>query len=132
MTLLTNRILIIDPKVDFAQELVLLFTAKGYDVEVCKGLIDCIQRIKNVKFNCVLMNTKLPEILGPEAVPVLKAIDPSLKIIMMADENTMDMEKAVRKQDVFYYYLKSFDRTELEQAVSEVCKCSSKVSKPVH
>ncbi|HLD36354.1 MAG TPA: response regulator [Planctomycetota bacterium] len=130
MTLLTNRILIIDPKADFAQELAGLLSRKGYDVEMCKGLIDAIQRIKNVKFNCVLMNTKLPEIMGSEAVPVLKAIDPALKIIMMADENTMEIEKEVRKQDVFYYYIKSFDRTELELAVSEICKQTAQPKKP--
>jgi len=130
MTLLTNRILIIDPKTDFAQELAVLLSRKGYDVEMCKGLIDAIQRIKNVKFNCVLMNTKLPEIMGSEAVPVLKAIDPALKIIMMADENTMEIEKEVRKQDVFYYYIKSFDRTELELAVSEICKQTAQPKKP--
>ena len=129
MLLLANRILIVDPKADFAQELATLLSRKGYDVEMCKGLIDAIQRIKNVKFNCVLMNTKLPEIMGPEAVPVLKAIDPGLKIIMMADENTMEIEKEVRKQDVFYYYIKSFDRTELELAVSEICKQTAQPKK---
>ena len=76
------------------------------------------------------MNTKLPEIMGSEAVPVLKAIDPALKIIMMADENTMEIEKEVRKQDVFYYYIKSFDRTELELAVSEICKQTAQPKKP--
>jgi DNA-binding NtrC family response regulator len=122
MMSLNNRILIVDPKIDFAQELVVLFSRKGYDVEMCKGLAEAIQRVKNVKFNCVIMDTKLPEIMGHEAVQVLKAIDPSVKIIMMTDQNTMELENEVRKQDIFYYYIKSFDRKELELAVSEICK----------
>ena len=57
---------------------------------------------------------------GYEAVSILKAIDPKVQIIMTAAKNSMDLEVEVRKQDIFYYYIKSFDREELKEAVRDV------------
>ena len=116
----TNRILIVDPDTVVAEELLALFSLKGYDVERCKGITETTQRIKNAKFDCIIMDILLPEIKGYEAVPILKAIDPTLKIIMTTAENTKELEIKVREQDIFYYYIKSFDRKELELAVHNV------------
>jgi len=46
---------------------------------------------------------------------------------MTATENTMDLEAKVRKQDIFYYYIKSFDREELMEAIRDVFKKMGKV-----
>ncbi len=115
-----RRVLIIDPDLDLAHELCSRFLEKGYDAENCKGITEAIQRIKNVKFSCVIMDTQIPEMMGYEAVPILKALDPLLKIIMTTSENSRELEIKVREQEIFYYYIKSFDRKELEQAVSNV------------
>ena len=120
MRIQTKRILIIDPDTVVAEELLALFSLKGYDVERCKGITEATQRIKNAKFDCIIMDILLPEIKGYEAVPILKAIDPTLKIIMTTAENTKELEIKVREQDIFYYYIKSFDRKELELAVHNV------------
>ena len=120
MRIQTKRILIIDPDTVVAEELLALFSLKGYDVERCKGITEATQRIKNAKFDCIIMDIQLPEIKGYEAVPILKAIDPTLKIIMTAAENTKELETKVREQDIFYYYIKSFDLKELELAVDSI------------
>jgi len=122
-----RKILIVDPDNDAARELSLLLTKQGYDVEISAGIKDAAERIRDVKFDCVIMDVDLPEMKGYEAVPVLKAIDPKVQIIMTATENTIELEEKVRKHDIFYYYIKSFDREELAEAVRDVFKKLGKV-----
>ncbi|MDH5203980.1 MAG: response regulator [Nitrospirota bacterium] len=123
-----RRILIIDPDSRAAREMSHLFTDKGYDVETSGGITKAAERIKDVKFDCIIMDVDLPEMKGYEAVSILKAIDPKAQIIMTAVENTLELEEKVRKQDIFYYYIKSFDWEELKEAVRDVFKKMGKAN----
>lgn len=122
-----RRILIIDADAEAARELSLYLTKEGCDVEIGGGITKAAERVKDVGFDCVIMDVSLPEMKGYEAVPILKAIDPKVQIIMTAAKNTPELEAKVRKQDIFYYYIKSFDREELQEAVRDVFKKLGKV-----
>ena len=117
-----KRILIVDPDNAAVRELSCLFIDEGYDVEISGGITKAVEKIKDVKFDCVIMDVDLPEMKGYEAVSILKTIDPKVQIIMTAVENTMELEAIVRKQNIFYYYIKSFDQGELKEAVRDVFK----------
>ena len=119
--------MIVDADGGVAQELSSLFLNEGYDVEVSRSISKAAERTKDVKFDCVIMDVDLPDMKGYEAVPILKALDPKVQIIMTAAENTVELEVKVRKQDIFYYYIKSFDREELREAVRDVFKKLGKV-----
>ena len=124
-----KRIMIVDPDRGTAKEWVSLFIEEGYDVETSGSISAMAERIRDAKFDCVIMDVDLPEMEGYEAVPILKAIDPEVQIIMTATENTLELEAKVRKQDIFYYYIKSFDREELMEAVRDVFRKMGKVKK---
>jgi CheY-like chemotaxis protein len=125
----SRRILIVDPDNETTQELTSIFIDEGYDVEISRGIKKAAERIKDVNFDCVIMDVNLPEMEGYRAVLILKAIDPKVQIIMTAAENTEELEANVRKQDIFYYYIKSFDRKELIEEVRAVFKKIGKVKK---
>ena len=122
-----RNILIVEPDTKAAQELSSLFIKDDYDVEISEGIKKAAERVKDVKFDCVIMDVNLPEMKGYEAVSILKAIDSKVQIIMTASKNTLELEEKVRKQDIFYYYIKSFDREELKEAVRDVFKRVGKV-----
>ena len=119
--------MIVDPDIKAAQELSSLLIDEGYDIETSEGIRKAAERVKDVQFDCVIMDVDLPEMKGYEAVPIMKAIDPKLQIIMTAAENTIDLEAEVRKQDIFYYCIKPFDRVELKEAVQGVFKKVGKI-----
>jgi len=123
----SKRILIVDPHRDAAQELSSILIDEDYEVEITEGLTSAAERLNDVKFDCIIIDIELPEMEGFKAVPILKAIDPKVQIIMTAAENTAGLEVNVRKQDIFYYYIKSFDRKELIEAVRNVFKKIGKV-----
>ena len=98
-----NRILIIDHDSQAAQELSSLFLNHRYEVETCECIREAAKIIKDVKFGCIILDVDLPEMKGYEAVSILKAIDSKVQIIMTAENNSMDLEAQVRKEDIFYF-----------------------------
>ncbi len=123
----SRRILIVDPDPKAAAILSSRLNREGYDVEIGGGVTKAAERMRDVPFDCVIMDVDLPEMTGYEAVSILKAIEPKVQIIMTATENSLALEKKVRKQDIFYYYIKSFDWGELKEAVRDVFVSLGKV-----
>lgn len=125
----SRRILIVDPDREAARESALLFIDEGYDVETSDSISEMAERIKDAQFDCVIIDVDLPEMPGHKAVSIVKTIDPKIQVIVTAAKNTVELEAEVRKQDIFYYYIKSFDPDELTAAVRDVFKKIGKVSK---
>ena len=59
---------------------------------------------------------------GYEAVPILKNLKPEIKIIMTTQKNTKELEAKVRSQNIFFYFIKSFDKDELKLAIFNAFK----------
>jgi len=112
-----NIILCVEPDRKTAAAYTRMFRAEGYDVEAAVTLKDAVSRIKQVKFDCIVMDVDLPDMAGYDAVPVIKSIEPDVNIVMTVDRNTKDLEARVRKEDILYYYIKSFGSEELKLAV---------------
>ena len=123
----SKRVLIVDPDNEAAGQVASLLVEEGYDVEETTSISAMAERIRDVKFDCVVMDVDLPEMPGYKAVSILKTIDPHVHVIMTASENTAELETEVRKQDIFYYYIKSFGREELVEAVRDVFKKMGKL-----
>ena len=121
-----RTILIVDPDPLFAGKLSALLCSQGYDVEAVEGITEAVRRLKDAGFDCVIMDEDLPEIKGHDAVAVLKAISPQVPIIMTAPRNTPELESRIRRQDIFFYYVKSFDMHELQMAVRDAFRKAKK------
>jgi len=119
---LSMKILIIDPDPKTREEFLSLLSGEGYEMETSAGLTQAVEKMKLIPFDCIIMDTHLPEIMGYEAVPVIKALLPQAKVIITTSENNKELELKVREQDIFYYYIKLFDPEELKLAVHDVFK----------
>lgn len=128
MKLESKRILVVDPDDEAAPQLASVFVEEGYEVEVSVSISAMAERIHDARFDCIIMDVDLPEMAGYKAVSIVKTIDPSVQVIMTAAENSAELESEIRKQDIFYYYIKSFDREELIEAVRDVFKKIQKQS----
>ena len=122
----SKRVLIVDSDSEAAGQVASVLVEEGYDVEETTSISAMAERIRDVKFDCIVMDVNLPEMPGYKAVSILKTIDPQVHVIMTATENSAELEAEVRKQDIFYYYIKSFGREELVEAVRDVFKKNGK------
>ena len=122
MTETEKKILIIDPDDNERKVTAHYLKSLGYQVEIGKGLTDAIRKITESSFACITMDVDLPEMKGYEAVSILKKIEPNIKIIMTTKKNTKRLEAKVREQDIFFYFIKSFNKEELKLAINDTFK----------
>lgn len=115
-----KRILIIDPDPRARRELAHFLKKDDYILETGKNLSEAIKKVAEGGFGCLVMDIDLPEMKGYEAVPILKNLDPSLRIILTTQQNDKRREAKARAQDIFYYFIKSFGKDELRLAVRNV------------
>ena len=123
----SRKILIIDPDRDTEKKLLSLFSSEGYQVEISEELTNGLQKLEEIKFDCLIMDVELPEMRGYEALPIIRTVAPKIDVIMTAARNTPELEARVREQDIFYYYIKSFGKEELRLAVHDVFKKLGKI-----
>lgn len=112
-----KKILIIDPDCTSRTVMAAYLRSENFEIETGRGLKDAVSKISEGCFSCLIMDVNLPEIKGYEAVSILKSIDPKIKIIMTTKKNTKRLEAKVREQDIFFYFIKSFDKEELKLAI---------------
>jgi len=115
-------ILIIDQDTITGKKYQLMFQRLGFTAETCSGLSVAVQKMKSRKFNCVIIDVDLPEMKGYNAIKLVRILDPQVKIIVTASNNTKELETKVREQNVFFYYIKSFEIEELKMAVYNALK----------
>lgn len=118
MTDKEKRVLIVDPDITERTVMAAFLKGENFNVETGRGLADAVKKISEGCFSCLIMDVELPEMKGYKAVSILKSIDPKMKIIMTAKRNTKNLEAKVREQDIFFYFIKSFDKEELKLAVT--------------
>lgn len=112
-----KRILIIDPDPRERRHLAQLLKSEDYHIETARNLSEAIKKVSEGSFDCLVIDTHLPEMKGYEAVSILKNLDPGLKVIMTTKKNTKRLEAKVRQQDIFFYFIKSFGEDELKLAI---------------
>jgi len=112
-----RRVLIIDPDPKERCDLIHSLKNERYFIDTGKNLSEAIKKVSEGGFDCLVMDINLPEMKGYEAVPILKNLDPKLKIIMTIKKNTKHLEAKAREQDIFYYFIKSFGKAELRLAI---------------
>ena len=120
-----RRVLVLDPNPEAQEKVRELLDREDVTLYFATGLADAVHALKEVRFHCAIVDTDLGEIPGHQAVPILKAIDAALPVIVTAERNTREQEIKVCEQDIFFYYIKSFGPQELKLAVREALRVST-------
>lgn len=118
-----SRILVVDPDPHAQKAIEKLFWKETVSFLFCDRLSEAVTAMKQEKFGCAIVDIQLEE-SSRHAAPILKALDPTLPIILTAEKNTRDLEILAYRQDAFYYYVKSLGIEELKLAVLQALKRS--------
>jgi DNA-binding NtrC family response regulator len=120
-----NTLLIAEHGCELAQGLFPWITEQGHRLKSVDNIKDVLMTIQNEKINVLVMDVRLPEDLGYEAISIIKGLDRKLPIIITADENNPEQESDIRKKGIFYYHVNSFGLDELILAISNAMVRSS-------
>ena len=125
MTEKCGTLLIAQRGCDLEQGLCSWLEAQGHLYKTVDNLKDLIMTIQNEKVNVLVMDVRLPEPMGYEAISIIKGLDKKLPIIITADENNPEQESRIRQKGIFYYHVNSFGMDELILAISNAMMRSS-------
>ncbi len=117
-----HRLLIADTNENRARNIAMLLNQGGYSVTVTDTLKKVMCQIQKEKIDVLVMDVEMPEMKGYEAVPIICGIDPEIRIILTAENNSPELEAKIRQQKVFYYHVNTFGDDELMLAIRNACE----------
>lgn len=118
------KIVAIDDEVEFIEMLRNYFGLRGYDIEVAVRGAKGIEIVKEKKPDVVLMDLKMPGIDGDEALRLLKAMEPSPKVIFVTAYDDGGKTKArLLKMGAYAYFDKPIaSLRDLEETINKAVK----------
>lgn len=94
-----SKIIWIDDEVDLLKPHQVFLENKGYEVTPVNNVNEALDLISEERFDLALLDENMPGISGLEAIPLIKNINSSIKIVMVTkNEEEHIMEQAIGSQ----------------------------------
>jgi two-component system response regulator HydG len=108
-----TKILIVDDETGILDTLRILLKREGFQVETAIGGQAGVDRIADVRPDVVLSDVRMPGVGGLEVLMAAKAHDPSLPVILMTAQASLQTAMRAVNEGAFYYIQKPFSNDEL-------------------
>jgi len=96
-------------------------------IETANSAEDALIKVRNNKFDLVLLSISSKVFDGCKLIQRLKRICPDIKIVTMTDRNSRDLELKIRKQGVLFYMIKPFNIKVLKDIVDYISSSKEKL-----
>ncbi len=114
-----NRILIVDDEPRIVESLDMFMSEKGLCVFTGHSIQQGLELFRLEKPDIVILDIRLPDGSGLDALKEMKAIYPAAKIIMITAFQDMESTIEAMKRGAFDYIHKPLDADEIEKAVDD-------------
>ncbi|MBN1573484.1 MAG: response regulator [Deltaproteobacteria bacterium] len=94
------------------------FTEEGYEVEIAKNGKECIEKLKSFSPDLIIMDIRMPEMDGIEALGKIIAKEKNIPIILNSAYSSYRDD--FRSWGADAYIVKSSDISELKDKVAEI------------
>jgi len=101
----------------FLQRLEEMLCAEDYQIEVAQSAGELIQQLLCRRFESVVLSTAITGINLLEVIPIIKRINRNISIIVIADYSSLETEREVRTQNIFYYSVKPIHPSEMQEVL---------------
>ncbi len=119
-----KSILVVDDDIAHRTMLRILLEWEYEISEADSGLI-AIEKVQKTHFDLVLMDVRMPEISGVEALDKIKASNPEIPIIMMTAYSSNEVAAKALEKGACGYLTKPFDFENLRQTIENAVKNSN-------
>lgn len=116
------RILVIDDNEEMCVYLKDLLTSEGYRVTAVTKPHEGLAEIKEGRHQIVLLDMRMPEMDGVEALREIRAIDSDICVIAMTAFPSIDTAIDTMKEQAYDYLRKPFDMNRLRQVISQAIR----------
>jgi CheY-like chemotaxis protein len=81
-----TRILVVDDDDDTAECLMLMVKTKGWDADTAYNGAEAVRKVKDGGWDAVIMDIRMPELYGSEAVKQMRAMRPNLPVVLFTGQ----------------------------------------------
>ena len=118
-----KKILVVDDEPNFTKLIVEYFKSMGYEVLSAPDPQEALTLFKKNKPRVVLLDFNMPLVTGDQFLPVLQAIDPTAKVIVLTGCIEEEVEEKFRGMGYFAFFEKgSLSLDKLRQKVDEALR----------
>lgn len=100
------KVLIVDDEERFRTTLGKLLTIKGVDAKTLGSGREALEELKINAYDVILLDVKMPEMNGIEALAEIKKIDPSIEVIILTGHASVDVAVEIMRLGGYEYLLK--------------------------
>jgi len=97
-------------------------TKEGYEVETVESGAIAIKKVLKQTVNVLILDIYMAGMCGIDVIPLIKKARPHLPIIVITGDTSVETERKVRAQGVFYYFVKPFDLEEMKKVVKSALR----------
>ncbi|MFL5540853.1 MAG: sigma-54-dependent transcriptional regulator, partial [Longimicrobiaceae bacterium] len=108
-----TRVLIVDDETAILDTLRILLKREGFAVETAVGGQQGIDRMRELRPDVVLTDVRMPGVGGLEVLLAARELDPSLPVILMTAQASLQTAIRAVNEGAFYYIQKPFANDEL-------------------
>ncbi|MCF6248784.1 MAG: sigma-54 dependent transcriptional regulator [Desulfobacula sp.] len=116
----TKKILVVDDDMAHAKMLETLINDWGYKTELAGDGTIAVDRVKEQAFDMVLMDMKMVKMSGMEALQRIKALNPSVPVIIMTAYSSVQTAVNALKIGAYDYLTKPLDFDKLKLTIERI------------
>ncbi|MEJ2588394.1 MAG: sigma-54 dependent transcriptional regulator [Deltaproteobacteria bacterium] len=116
------KILIVDDELIMRESLKGWLERDGYQVEMSASGEAALERLKNVKFDILLVDMKMEGMSGLEVLKEVKQSDPDVAVVIITAYGSISNAIDAMKMGAYDYLLKPFDPNELGMLIERVSR----------
>ncbi len=111
------RVLVVDDDPATVELLQEFLVAKGYEVITAGDGAEALQKVKEERPHLILLDIHMPKMDGLEVLRQVKAIDPTVSVIMVTGVNEEAIGRKAMELGAFDYIVKPLDLPYLERTL---------------
>ena len=113
------NILIVDDNVSLSKTMAFILTRKGYNVSTAKDGLEAISRVKEVSYDIIFMDIKMPLMNGVETYKKIKKIRHDTVVIMMTAYSVEELIQEAIEEGAYSVIYKPLDIEKLITLINE-------------
>ncbi len=111
-----RRVLVVDDELG-PRESIRMLLKPFYDMQTAESGLVALRELGQFKPDVVVLDIKMPDMDGLEALRRIKADDPSIEVVMITAYASMETVRLALSHGAFEYLVKPFSRQDLETVV---------------
>jgi len=113
-----KTILIIDNDIEMRKRLSTELTKEGYNVATAQQLSEVLEKALISRTSLIVVNLQTVNIPGCETISMIKKFTNSIPIITITDDDSIETERKVRQEGVFFYFVKPFKIKDIKAVIN--------------